>query len=124
MPTPTRPAASAALTIGDNGRTRGSTIQRHAGTRDLGRCSWRTRAMTRSTAMESTTIARLASRAIHSTYGSSSGSVIPDSLPPFAQLIARAFDPHLERGDTGTRECRHLFVAQLLHILQQKSFSQ
>src|SRR5690348_6808421 len=121
---PTRPAASALLTSGDRGKARGSTIQRQAGMRVVGRGSRRTRAMTRSTAMGSTATARFASRAIHSTQGSSSGSVIPDSLPPFAQLIARAFDPHFEGGDASAGQRRHLLVTQLLDVFQKKRFTQ
>lgn len=119
---PIRPAASAAPTNGDSGSERWETSHRQRGERRTGRGSWRTRAMTRWTAIGSTATARLASRAIQSTYGSD--SVIPNSLPPLAQLIARALDPHLERGDARARECCHLLVAQLLDILEEKRLTQ
>src|SRR5204863_6777167 len=56
--------------------------------------------------------------------GSSSRSVVPDSLPPFAQLIAGSRHSHLEGRDAGTRERCPLFVTQLFDILQEKCFSQ
>src|SRR5947199_3474886 len=36
------------------------------------------------------------------------------------QLLAGAFHPHLQRRDTGAGELRHLFVLQLLHVLEEK----
>src|SRR6185312_15691772 len=46
----------------------------------------------------------------------------PLSFEELPQLRARATHPHLERRNAGAGERRHLVVAQLLHVLEQKRF--
>jgi hypothetical protein len=38
------------------------------------------------------------------------------------QPLTRSFDPHFQGGHTDTGEHRHVFVTQILHMLQQESF--
>src|SRR3954468_2641310 len=53
--------------------------------------------------------------------GSRSGSTV-DLLQELAQSIAGAQHAHLERRNADARQLRHLLVAQILHVLHQKSF--
>jgi len=39
-----------------------------------------------------------------------------------SQPLTRSFDPHFQGGHTDTGDDRHVFVAQILHMLQQESF--
>src|SRR5690349_3555991 len=79
--------------------------------------------MSRARAAASTCTERRASRAIHSTYGSSSSSIILDPLPSFPQPITRPLHAHLQCRDAHPCECRHLLVAQLFYVLQQECFA-
>src|SRR5581483_6953914 len=123
-PIPTRPAASSDPVTGDSVKERAATTRSHNDTRRLGTGSARTAAMIRSRAAGSVTTGRRASRAINSTYGCRSESVILDTFPAFSQSIARPLDPHLQRGDANTRERRHLLVTQLLDVLEEKRLPQ
>ena len=40
-----------------------------------------------------------------------------------SQPLTRSFDPHFQGGHTDTGEHRHVFVTQILHMLQQESFT-
>src|SRR3954464_15545027 len=81
-------------------------------------------ASSRSRASGSTVTGRRASNAMRSMIGSSSESVILDSIPTFAKALAGALDSHLQRRHTRPRQCRHFLVAQLFDVLQEKSFPQ
>ena len=43
-----------------------------------------------------------------------------DVSQELAELIARAFDPHAERGFPGAGEARHLRVVQAFDVAQEK----
>src|SRR4051812_8831268 len=75
-------------------------------------------------AAASTCTGRRASRAIHSTYGSSSSSIILDPLPSLPQSVTRPLHAHLQCRYTHSGERRHLLVAQLFYVLQQECFAE
>src|SRR2546428_684662 len=117
---PTNPAASRALVTGENEKRGTKSDEGRAKNERRGLGSARTAAMIRARAAGSVTTGRCASRAIHSTYECSVESLIFDPLPAFAQTIARALDTHLQRRDADTSKRRHLFVAHLFDVLQEK----
>src|SRR6185503_3332780 len=45
---------------------------------------------------------------------------LPYIREQLAQTLARTHHPHLQRGDPDTRHPRHLVVAEILHVLEQK----
>src|ERR1051326_866400 len=123
-PIPTRPAASSVVAMGDSRKARGSNTRRHTRVRRRGIGSARTAIMMRSRAAWSVTTGRCASRAIHSTYGCWSESVMLDPLPSLAQAIACALHTHLQRGDANTSQRRHLLITHFFDVFQKERFSQ
>src|SRR5438067_3204497 len=121
-PMPTRPAAIKPVLSGESVNARGSKRCVHAWRR-RGTGSSRTAAMTRARAATSVTTGRFASRAIHSTYGCNSESVILDSFPPVTQAVARPFYPHFQRRNSYPSQRRHFLVAQVFDVLEQKCFT-
>src|SRR3546814_9343747 len=45
-----------------------------------------------------------------------------DLVKEHSQALACALDTHFQRRDTHTRERRHLFVAELLDVLEKEGF--
>src|SRR5687768_12889568 len=86
--------------------------------------SARIAAISRDFASRSTAAGRRASRAIRSMMGSSSESIIPDSIPTFAKALACPLYAHLQRRDSRPRQHGHLLVAQLFHVLEEERFPQ
>src|SRR5689334_7765036 len=50
-------------------------------------------------------------------------AIVADVTQQLTQPIAGTHDAHLERRHAGARQSRHLVVAQLLHVLEQKCFA-
>src|SRR3954469_18873708 len=49
-------------------------------------------------------------------------AIVVDVTQQLPQPFAGTHDPHLERRHTGARQPRHLVVAELLDVLEQKCF--